>query len=123
MIKRSSMGLTFTVIAGLVLAGSGVSGLAAVGAPAMAPAAQMMGPGQQMPMAPTTGQMQQQMNQMTTNLRAMRAQLDKVNPDLLTAQQRPMYEYLKLLQKQMESMHGMMGMMQGAIGQMPAMNR
>jgi hypothetical protein len=119
MMTRNSTVLALIVAVGLgiILVGSRVPSHGAPGG------GQMMGPGQQMPMGPMMGQMQQQMNQMTTNLRAMRAQLDKVNPDLLTAQQRPMYEYLKLLQRQIESMHGMMGMMQGAMGQMPATTR
>jgi len=81
----------------------------------------------QMPMSPSApmmGQMQQHMNQMTTSVRAMRAQLGKVNPDLLTVQERPMYEYLKLLQTHLEAMQGWMGMTQGAMQQMmPKMGR
>lgn len=71
----------------------------------MAPRGPMMGPRQQMPI----GQMQQHMTQMTADLRAMRAQLDKVNPDSLTPQEHQMYEYLKLLQRHMETMQGWMG--------------
>ncbi|MGH2359166.1 MAG: hypothetical protein ACRDGM_01310 [bacterium] len=87
------------------------------------PAAQMMSPGQQMPIGQMMGMMQQQMNQMNTNLRAMRAQLGKVNPDLLTGQERPLYEYLKLLQGQLETMHGWMGNAQNGMRQMPGMGR
>lgn len=81
----------------------------------MAPRGPMMGPGQQMPMGQMLGRMQQHMNQVTADLRAMRAQLDKVNPDLLTPQERPMYEYLKLLQRHMETMQGWMGMVHGTM--------
>lgn len=63
-------------------------------------------------------QMQAHMAQMTARVRAMRQQLDKVNPDLLTGQERPMYEYLKLLQSQLETMNAMMGSMQGMMGGM-----
>lgn len=89
----------------------------------MGPVGQMMGPGQQMPMGQMMGQMQQRMTRMTANLQAMRVQLDKINPDLLTANERPMYEYLKLLQAQMEMMQGWMGMAQGVMRQMPGMGR
>lgn len=75
----------------------------------MAPRGPMMGPRQPMPMGQMMGQMQQHMNQMTADLRAMRAQLDKVNPDSLTPQERSMYEYLRLLQRHMETMLGWMG--------------
>lgn len=80
---------------------------------------QMMG--QQMPMnRPMTRQqmdqmmtqMQRQMAQMDATVKALRAQLNKVNPDLLTGQERPMYEYLKILQTHMESMHPMTQTMQ-----------
>lgn len=90
----------------------------------MNPSAPMMGPGQQMPMGQMMGQMQQHMNQMNATVRAMRAHLGKVNPELLTAQERPMYEYLKLLQAHLEAMQGWMGMTQGAMQQMmPRMGR
>ena len=93
----------------------------------MGPGGQMMGPGQQMPtgqmMGQMMGQMQQQMTRMTANLQAMRVQLDKINPDLLTANERPMYEYLKLLQAQMGMMQGWMGMAQGVMRQTPGMGR
>lgn len=72
--------------------------------------------GQQM--AAMTAQMQAQMSQMTARVRAMRQQLDKINPDLLTGQERPMYEYLKLLQSQLETMNAMMGSMQGTMMRM-----
>lgn len=63
-------------------------------------------------------QMQAQMSQMTARVRAMRQQLDKINPDLLTGQERPMYEYLKLLQSHIEAMNAMMGSMQRTMMQM-----
>lgn len=63
-------------------------------------------------------QMQAHMAQMTARVRAMRQQLDKINPDLLTGQERPMYEYLKLLQSQLETMNAMMGSMQGTMMRM-----
>lgn len=81
----------------------------------MAPRGPMMGPRQQMPMGQMMRQMQQHMNQMTADLRAMRAQLDKVNPDSLTPQERSMYEYLRLLQRHMETMRGWMSMSQGTV--------
>ncbi len=56
-------------------------------------------------------QMQAQMAQMQATMQAMRAQLDKINPELLTGQERPMYEYLKIMQTHMEQMHAMMGTM------------
>jgi hypothetical protein len=61
--------------------------------------------------------MQAQMARMQVTIQAMRAQLDKINPDLLTGQERPMYEYLKIMQTHMEQMHAMMGtMMQMGMG-------
>ena len=77
----------------------------------------------QMPMGQMMGQMQRQMNQMTANLRAMRAQLDKINPALLTPSERAMFEYLTLLQTHMETMQVWMGTAQGAMRQMPGMMR
>lgn len=83
----------------------------------------MPGPGMmsqnQMPMNPA--QMQAQMAQMNPTVKALRAQLNKINPDLLTGQERPMYEYLKLLQAHLETMQGMMGAMQGMMMQVPGM--
>ena len=80
---------------------------------------------QKMPMTPQPGmpvgqmmqQMQGQMAEMTASIKALRGQLDKTNPELLTGQERPMYEYLKLLQTHLETMHGMLGTMM----QMPGM--
>jgi uncharacterized phage infection (PIP) family protein YhgE len=63
--------------------------------------------------------MQQQLAQMTATLQTMRAQLDKINPQLLTGQERSMYEYLRILQGQLERMHTMMGTMV----QQPGMHR
>ena len=63
-------------------------------------------------------QMQAHMAQMTARVRAMRQQLDKINPDMLTGQERPMYEYLKLLQMHMETMNAAMGAMQGMMMRM-----
>ena len=89
--------------------------------------AQSMGPmPMQMPGGMMTGQqmdamaaqMQAHMAQMTARVRAMRQQLDKINPDLLTGQQRPMYEYLKLLQSHLEAMNATMGSMQGMMMRM-----
>jgi len=82
------------------------------------PMAQMMGSGGQM-----MGQMQQHMTQMTTTLKAMRAQLDRINPAMLTPSERAMYDYLKLLQTHMESMQGWMGNAQAMMQQMPRMGR
>jgi hypothetical protein len=84
----------------------------------MGPGGQMMGP-QQMPMGQMMGQMQQQMTQMATNLQAMRAQLDRVNPALLTPSERAMYEYFRLLQVHMETMQGWVGNAQGVMRRMP----
>lgn len=63
-------------------------------------------------------QMQAHMAQMTARARAMRQQLDKINPDLLTGQERPMYEYMRLLQTHMETMNSAMGTMQGMMMRM-----
>lgn len=63
-------------------------------------------------------QMQAHMAQMTARVRAMRQQLDKINPDLLTGQERPMYEYMRLLQTHMETMNSAMGTMQGMMMRM-----
>lgn len=99
---------------------------------------QMMGP--QMPMnRPMTrqqrdqmmAQMERQMAQMEATVKALRGQLTKVNPDLLTGQERPMYEYLKIMQTHMEAMLSMMQTMQGPMRdmmqrmmmQMPGSNR
>lgn len=89
----------------------------------MSPSGQMMGPGQQMPMGQMMGQMQQRMDQMTATVRAMRAQLDKINPAMLTPSERAMFDYLKLMQTQMEAMHGWMGNAQGVMRQMPGTRR
>ena len=70
-----------------------------------------------MPVGQMMQQMQGQMAGMTASIKALRAQLDKTNPELLTGQERPMYEYLKLLQTHLETMHGMLGTMM----QMPGM--
>lgn len=73
----------------------------------------------QMPMHQMTEQMQRQMAQMGITVKALHAQLNKINPELLTGQERPMYEYLKTLQTHLETMHGMMGTMQRMMIQMP----
>lgn len=78
----------------------------------------MMG-NQGMSMEPMMHQMQAHMAQMTASVKALRGQLNKINPDLLTGQERPMYEYLKILQTHLESMAAMMGTMQGTMMQMP----
>lgn len=78
----------------------------------------MMG-SQGMSMGPMMHQMQAHMAQMTASVKALRGQLNKINPDLLTGQERPMYEYLKILQTHLESMAAMMGTMQGTMMQMP----
>jgi len=89
--------------------------------------AQPMGPmPMQMPGGMMTGQqmdamgaqMQAHMVQMSARVRAMRQQLDKINPGLLTGQERPMYEYMKLLQTHMETMNAAMSAMQGMIMRM-----
>jgi len=116
-----------TVLAFLLVAAVGLAALVYVDRTLAQPVAQMpmnpggpmMSGGQQMPMGQMMGQMQQQIGQMTANLRAMRAQLDRINPDLLTARERPMYEYLNLMQVQMETMRGWMGNAQGVMRQMP----
>jgi hypothetical protein len=64
-----------------------------------------------MPAGEMMQQMHRQMGEMTASIKALRAQLDKTNPELLTGQERPMYEYLKLLQAHLETMHGMLGTM------------
>lgn len=120
-----------TVLAFLLVAAVGLGALVYIDRTLAQPVAQMpmnpsgpmMSGGQQMPMGQMMGQMQQQIGQMTANLRAMRAQLDRINPDLLTAQERPMYEYLKLMQVQMETMRGWMGNAQGVMRQMPGPRR
>ena len=76
-----------------------------------------MTPQPAMPVGQMMQQMQGQMAGMTASIKALRAQLDKTNPELLTGQERPMYEYLKLLQTHLETMHGMLGTMM----QMPGM--
>lgn len=60
---------------------------------------------------------------MNANLQAMKAQVDKINPDLLTGQERLMYEYLKLLQNQLTMTQGRMGMAQEAMLQMAGIRR
>lgn len=84
------------------------------------PSAQMMGAGQQMSTGMMMGQMQQQMARMTATLRAMRTRLDAITPALLTPSERAMLDYLKLLQAQMETMHGWMDTAQGMMQQMSA---
>lgn len=63
-------------------------------------------------------QMQRQMTQMEATIKALREQLNKVNPDLLTGQERPMFEYLKIMQTHMEAMLSMMQTMRGTMGGM-----
>ncbi len=84
----------------------------------------------QMPMNPQgmqMGQMMQRMQmqrtQMNATLSALRKQLEQINPDLLTGQERPMYAYLKILQGHLENMDGMMGIMQDTMMKMPGMPR
>ncbi|HET9000818.1 MAG TPA: hypothetical protein VFP86_14360 [bacterium] len=84
----------------------------------------------QMPMNPQgmqMGQMMQQMQmqrtQMNATVSALRKQLEQINPDLLTGQERPMYTYLKILQGHLENMGGMMGTMQDTMMKMPGMPR
>lgn len=76
----------------------------------MGPGGPLVGSGPQMPVGQMMGQMQQQMERMAVTVRAMRARLDRINPSLLTKSEREMFEYLKLLQTQMEGMQGWMGM-------------
>ena len=75
----------------------------------------------QMAPGPMGQQMQRQMAQMDASIKALRAQLDKVSPDRLSDDQRAMYEYLRILQTHLESMHASMGTMQGMMMQMPGM--
>jgi hypothetical protein len=84
----------------------------------------------QMPMNPQgmqMGQMMQQMQmqrtQMNATVSALRKQLEQINPDLLTGQERPMYAYLKILQGHLENMGGMMGTMPDTMMKMPGMPR
>lgn len=93
-------------------------GLARVQAHPSVPGSGMMGANQ---MAMNQAQMQRQMTEMNNTVRALRAQLSKINPDLLTGQERPMYEYLKILQTHLETMQGMMGSMQGMMMQVLGM--
>lgn len=96
----------------LLIVGAALTALVSVGGAAGVGA-------QQMPMhhGPTGNstmmmqQMQAQMAQMEATMQAMRAQLKKINPELLTGQERPMYEYLRIMQTHMEQMHAMMGPM------------
>lgn len=124
---------TLSVIAiGAILAfGTGALGQP----PVQTPMAQMMNP--QMPMRPsmTTQQMNQMMRrmqrqmarmnqmrmQMDAQIKALREPLNKVNPDLLTGQERPLYEYLKLMQAHMETMPPMMRSMQDTMQEMMPM--
>jgi hypothetical protein len=70
---------------------------------------------QQMPMpmgnSPMMMQLMQQLAQTQATTQALRAQLEKINPDLLTGQERPMYEYLKIMQSHTEQMHATMNTM------------
>ena len=94
--NRQLLLLSVVTVAALIVAGQMLGGAQAQ--PAM-PAGQMM------------QQMQGQMAEMTASIKALRGQLDKTNPELLTGQERPMYEYLKVLQTHLETMHGMLGTM------------
>lgn len=121
-------GMVFGLVLGLIVAaGALIYADQTLAQPAsQMPMAQMMGPGGQMmsgQMGQMMGQMQQHMTQMTGTVKAMRAQLDKVNPAMLTPSERAMYDYLKLLQTHMESMQGWMGNAQGMMRQMPRMGR
>lgn len=106
------MGMALIAVTALMV------GLARVQAQPSMPGPGMMGLNQ---MAMNQAQMQRQMAQMNTTVKALRAQLNKINPDLLTGQERPMYEYLKILQTHLETMQAMMGTMQGMMMQMPGM--
>lgn len=128
-----------TFVAIFAVAAAGAAGLAFSMYAAAQPMGQMpmMQTGSQMPMNPAaTGQqmaqmtqqmnqmmqqMQRQMAQMEASIKALRKQLDKVNPDLLTGQQRAMYDYLKLLQAHLDTMVPMMQMSGETMGMMPMM--
>ena len=78
---------------------------------------------QGMQMGQMMHQMQMQRAQMNATVSALRKQLEQINPDLLTGQERPMYAYLKILQAHLETMGGMMGTMQDTMTKMPGMPR
>ena len=84
--------------------------------------AQMQMNPQGMQMEQMMQRMQIQRTQMNATLSALRKQLDQTNPDLLTAQERPMYAYLRILQAHLETMVGVMGTMQDTM-KMPGMPR
>ncbi|MEX0766371.1 MAG: hypothetical protein WD140_06135 [bacterium] len=107
----------FVLVLAAVLLGGLVVGLARAQQGAQMPPGMMVAQSR-MPMHQMTQQMQRQMAQMNVTTRSLRAQLDKINPDLLTGQQRPMYEYLKLLQSHLEAMNATMGSMQGMMMRM-----
>ena len=117
--NRQLLLLSVVTVAALIVAGQMLGGAQAQ--PASPIFAQMpkmpMTPQPAMPVGQMMQQMQGQMAEMTASIKALRAQLDKTNPELLTGQERPMYEYLKLLQTHLETMHGMLGTMM----QMPGM--
>ncbi len=66
-------------------------------------------------------QMNQMMAQMEVTIKTLREQLNKVKPDLLTGQERPFYEYLKIMQSHMETMPPTMQSMQGTMQDMMRM--
>lgn len=118
--SRTLLGLTIAVAVGIGALAYVNQTLAQM---PMGPGGPMMGPGQQMPMGQMMVQMQQQMGMMSSNLQAMRARLDRINPGLLTPAEREMYEYLKLMQSHMETMQMWAGNAQGVMRQMPAPRR
>lgn len=106
-----TLGVTGVLLSAVYAVG-GPSGPGASQMPVQMSSGAMLAQGQ-MPMNQVAHQMQQQMAQMEATIKALRGQLDRINPDLLTGQERPMYEYLKILQAHVETMHRTMGTMQG----------
>jgi len=108
-------------VVAVLLVFAGVVGLTLLGRAQAQPMGTMPMQGEMMTpqqMKAMMAQMQAHMAQMNIRVKALRQQLDKINPDLLTGPERPMYEYLKLLQTHLEAMNAMMGSMRGMMMQM-----
>lgn len=69
--------------------------------------------GMMAPMRDMMAPMHATMTQMSNDVQAMRRQLDTIDPDQLTQQERSIYEYLQLMQTHLEAMDRSMGSMHG----------
>ncbi len=103
------------VLVGVLTLAAFWAGVARAQSPGIQAAQTGMMAQQQMPMGPMMQQMQGQMAQMNVTIGELRKLLEQMRPELMGSQQRQTYEYLKTLQIHLESMHSMLGTMQGIL--------